>query len=89
MSAGFTPTFDPDLICVGYDDDVPVFVRRDSPEGQVAVEREREAAAKERIRDAAPELYEACAEAILRCSMSDSMRRQLHAALAKARGEQA
>lgn len=32
-------------------------------------------------------LYEACAEAILRCSMSDNMRRQLHDALAKARGD--
>lgn len=27
-------TFCPDLICIGYDDDVPVFVRRDSPEGR-------------------------------------------------------
>lgn len=36
---------------------------------------------------AAPDLYEAVSEAILRCSMSESMRKQLHAALAKARGE--
>lgn len=27
-------TFCPDLICIGYEDDVPIFVRRDSPEGR-------------------------------------------------------
>jgi hypothetical protein len=26
-------TFCPDEICIGYEDDVPVYVRRDSPEG--------------------------------------------------------
>lgn len=30
-------TFCPDLICVGYDDDVPVYVRRDSQEGKQAI----------------------------------------------------
>lgn len=29
-------TFCPDLVCIGYDDDVPVFVRRDSDEGRAA-----------------------------------------------------
>ena len=29
-------TFCPDEICIGYEDDVPVFVRRDSDEGRAA-----------------------------------------------------
>jgi hypothetical protein len=32
-------TFCPDLICVGSDDDVPIFARRDSPEGLAAIAR--------------------------------------------------
>jgi hypothetical protein len=27
-------TFCPDLICIGYDSDVPIYVRKDSPGGQ-------------------------------------------------------
>jgi len=30
-------TFCPDEICIGYEDDVPIFVRRDSTEGLLAV----------------------------------------------------
>jgi hypothetical protein len=52
-------TFCPDLIWVGYEDDVPVFVRRDSEEGKAAVTEEDRAKAAKRMRDAAPELYEA------------------------------
>jgi hypothetical protein len=37
-------TFCPDLICVGYEDDVPVFVRRDSPTGQLAIAARQESA---------------------------------------------
>lgn len=33
-------TFCPDLICIGYEDDVPVYVRRDSADGRMASERE-------------------------------------------------
>lgn len=34
-------TFCPDLICIGMEDDVPVFVRRDSAEGMAAAAREK------------------------------------------------
>jgi hypothetical protein len=50
-------TFCPDLICIGMDDDVPVFVRRDSEEGRAAVayqaeRKEREQTEVERLRAA-------------------------------------
>lgn len=37
-------TFCPDLICIGYEDDVPVYVRRDSPAGKIALASQQEAA---------------------------------------------
>lgn len=37
-------TFCPDLICIGMEDDVPVFVRRDSAAGALAVVGRQEAA---------------------------------------------
>lgn len=35
-------TFCPDMVCVDFDDDAPVFARRDSPEGQAAIARSDE-----------------------------------------------
>lgn len=32
-------TFCPDLVCVDMEDDVPIFARRDSPEGREAIAR--------------------------------------------------
>lgn len=37
-------TFCPDLICIGYEDDVPVYVRRDSADGVAALASRQEAA---------------------------------------------
>jgi hypothetical protein len=31
-------TFCPDEICIGYEDDVPIYVRKDSPEGLAAAQ---------------------------------------------------
>lgn len=36
-------TFCPDLICIGYDEDVPIYVRRDGPDGKVALASRQEA----------------------------------------------
>lgn len=41
-------TFCPDMVCVDMIDDVPVFARKDSPEGQAMVKRMEES---ERKRD--------------------------------------
>ena len=32
-------TFCPDFVCIGFDDDVPVYVNRNTPEGKEAVAR--------------------------------------------------
>ena len=42
-------TFCPDMICVGFEDDIPIFERRDSPEG-IAAAALRERAEEKRDR---------------------------------------
>jgi hypothetical protein len=61
-------TFDPELICIGYEDDVPVFVRRDSPEGtQAAIVEARAIEERERAELARlKRKYEPAAEARVR-----------------------
>jgi hypothetical protein len=89
-------TFCPDLIGVGYEDDIPIFVRRDSPEGRAAVAREHEQRAAALVRDAAPDLYAALAN-IIECDadciaegaasrLTNGEYDKAVAALAKARG---